>query len=176
MVERFQVGYVASTHGIGGEVNVFATTEDPRRFRKLKNIRLQTLRGEVLDLEIERVKMGTKFVILKFKGYDNINDVERWKGSELTIDRADAIPLRKGEYYIPDLIGLDIQDEDGNYLGKLVNVIQTGANDVYEMQRDGVDETGKPLDTVLIPKIDECVLNIDIEKGVVTIHVMDGLM
>jgi 16S rRNA processing protein RimM len=170
MTDRFQVGVIASTHGLQGEVNVFPTTEDPNRFKKLKKVTLHTQRGEELELEVQSARFFKKFVIVKFKEFNNINDVEKFRGCELTIDRKDALKLEPGEYYCADLIGLDIVDEDGKVLGKVSDIIQTGANDVYEMTVDGADEK------VYVPAIKDCVKEINIEKGQIIIHVMDGLL
>ncbi len=170
MTDRFQVGVIASTHGLKGEVNVFPTTEDPSRFKKLKKVRLHTQRGEELDLDVVSARFFKKFVIVKFKQFDDINEVEKFRGCELTIDRKDALKLSEGEYYCADLIGLSIVDEDGKELGTLSEILQTGANDVYEMTLKDSEEK------VYIPAIKECVKKIDIEAGRIVIHVMDGLL
>ena len=133
MTDRFPVGVIASTHGLQGEVNVFPTTEDPNRFKKLKKVTLHTQRGEELELDVVSARFFKKFVIVKFKQFNNINDVEKFRGCELTIPRDAAIKLQPGEYYCADLIGLKIVDEDGTELGTLTEILQTGANDVYEM-------------------------------------------
>ncbi len=176
MTEYFQVGVIVKAHGLKGEVNVFPTTEDPQRFKKLKKVILDTGRDGKKELTIERVKFGNKFVIVKFKEFNDINEVERFRQKELIIPREDAIELEEGEYYLGDLEGMTIVDEEGNELGILKQVIQTGANDVYEMKRTNMD--GAPegaSDVVMIPGIKECVKNIDIENKVMTIHIMDGL-
>lgn len=170
MTDRFQVGVIASTHGLQGEVNVFPTTEDPSRFKKLKNVTLHTQRGEEMELDVVSARFFKKFVIVKFKQFDNINDVEKFRGCELTIDRKDAIKLKPGEYYCADLIGLGIYDEDGNELGTLSEILQTGANDVYEMTKKDSDEK------IYIPAIKECIKSIDMQDRKITIHVMEGLM
>ena len=170
MTDRFQVGVIASTHGLQGEVNVFPTTEDPSRFKKLKQVILHTQRGEELLLDVVSARFFKKFVIVKFKQFNNINEVEKFRGCELTIDRKDAIKLQPGEYYCADLIGLSIVDEDGNELGTLTEILQTGANDVYEMTSENRE------DKVYIPAIKDCVKEINIEKGQIVIHVMDGLL
>lgn len=170
MTDRFQVGVIASTHGLQGEVNVFPTTEDPNRFKKLKKVTLHTQRGEELELQVQSARFFKKFVIVKFKEFNNINDVEKFRGCELTIDRKDALKLEPGEYYCADLIGLYIVDEEGNVLGKVSDIIQTGANDVYEMTR------GEEQEKVYIPAIKDCIREISIEKGQIIIHVMDGLL
>lgn len=170
MTERFQVGVIASTHGLAGEVNVFPTTEDPTRFKKLKKVTLHTQRGEELELDIVSARFFKKFVIVKFKQFNNINEVEKFRGCELTIDRKDAIDLKPGEYYCADLIGLTIYDEDGKELGTLTEILQTGANDVYEMSLSGTGEK------VYIPAIKDCIKEIDPEGNKIVIHVMDGLL
>ena len=170
MTDKFQVGVIASTHGLSGEVNVFPTTEDPNRFKKLKQVTLHTQRGEELLLDVQSARFFKKFVIVKFKQFDNINDVEKFRGCELTIDRKDALKLEPGEFYCADLIGLDIVSDEGITLGKVTDIIQTGANDVYEMSREGSQEK------IYIPAIRDCVKEINVEKGQIVIHVMDGLL
>lgn len=170
MTDRFQVGVIASTHGLHGEVNVFPTTEDPNRFKKLKKVTLHTKRGEEIELDVQSAKFFKKFVIVKFKQFNDINEVEKLKGCELTIERKDAIKLQPGEYYCADLIGLTIVDEEGTVLGTLVDVIQTGANDVYEMKREDGEEN------VYIPAIKDCILDIDLENKQIKIHVIPGLL
>ncbi len=168
--DRFQVGVIASTHGLSGEVNVFPTTEDPMRFKKLKKVRLHTQREGDIDLDVVSARFFKKFVIVKFKQFNNINEVEKFRGCELTIDRKDAIKLEPGEYYCADLIGLTIIDEDGKELGTLSEILQTGANDVYEMT---LKDSGEK---VYIPAIKDCIKEIDTEGKKITIHVMDGLL
>ena len=170
MTEIFQVGVIASTHGIAGEVNVFPTTDDPMRFKKLKEVTMESEREGNVLLHVQHVKVTKKFVIVKFTEYDNINQVERFRGNILTVPREKAVKLEPGEYYIQDLIGIDIFDEDGRRLGKLKDVIQTGANDVYEMERaDGGDN-------VMIPAIKDCIKSVDLDNDRMIIHVMNGLM
>ena len=170
MTETFQVGVIASTHGLQGEVNVFPTTQDPERFKKLKKVTLHTQKGEAIDLDVVSARFFKKFVIVKFKQFNNINEVEKFRGCELTIDRKDAMKLEKGEYYCADLIGLKIVDEDGEELGTLTEILQTGANDVYEMTRKDSEEK------IYIPAIKECVKSINLDDGNIVIHVMDGLL
>ena len=170
MTDRFQVGVIASTHGLQGEVNVFPTTEDPNRFKKLKKVTLHTQRGENIELDVQSARFFKKFVIVKFKQFNNINEVEKFRGCELTIDRNDAIKLEPGEYYCADLIGLGVEDEEGKVLGTISDILQTGANDVYEMVREDNGEK------VYIPAIKDCVKNIDIDNKKIVIHVIDGLL
>jgi 16S rRNA processing protein RimM len=165
---KLQVGVISSTHGVRGEVKVFPTTDDARRFKRLKEVILDTGKEELM-LEIESVKFFKQFVILKFKGFDNINDIEKYKTKSLYVTRANAVRLRKDEYFIADLQGLTVIDETEQVIGTLRDVMETGANDVYIVDlTDGRE--------VLIPAIKECILNVDIEGGKIQIHIMDGLL
>lgn len=168
MEDLLQVGIITSTHGVRGEVKVYPTTDDPRRFRRLKEVVLDTGR-EKLNLEIEGVKFFKQFVILKFKGLDNINDIEKYRQKSLYVTRKNAVRLQRDEYFIADLIGLKVQDEDGKELGTVKDVIETGANDVYEVEMTD----GKSL---LLPAIKQCILNVDVENGTMQVHVLEGLL
>ena len=163
-----RVGVISSTHGVRGEVKVYPTTDDPERFLDLAQVTLDTGR-EQITLEIQNVKFFKNMVILKFKGYDNINDIEKYKGKDLLIHRDQAVKLKEDEYFVTDLMGLKVVAEEGTVLGILKEVIPTGANDVYVVQ----PENGKEL---LLPAIKDCILNVDLEKGIMTIHLMDGLL
>ena len=156
MEDYFRVGVIANTHGIRGEVKVFPTTEDPQRFKGMKEI--------ILDTGSEKKNL----VILKFKGIDSINDIEKYKGKDLLVTRENAIPLNKGEYYIADIIGATVVTEDGAQFGILKDVLTTGANDVYVVDHEGTE--------VLLPVIPDCVLARDMEQKIVTVHIMKGLM
>ena len=168
MEQLLQVGVISSTHGVRGEVKVFPTTDDVARFKKLKNVILDTGRG-YLSLEVESVKFFKQFVILKFKGMDNINDIEKYKGKSLLVDREHAVKLRKDEYFIADMIGLTVFTDDGATFGVLKDVLETGANDVYIIDSLQHGE-------VLVPAIKQCILDVDIENRKMVIHLMEGLV
>ena len=167
MEEFLQVGVISSTHGIRGEVKVFPTTDDPARFKKLKNVLLDTGR-ERLELEVQSVKFFKQFVIVKFRGIDNINDIEKYKGKRLLVPREDAVELGKDEYYIADLMGMEVFTEEGRF-GVLKDVMETGANEVYIIDSD---EHGE----VLVPAIHYCILDVNIEEKVMKIRLLDGLV
>ena len=162
-----RVGVITSTHGVRGEVKVFPTTDDAKRFKTLKKVILDG--REPLELSIEQVKFFKNMVILKFKGYDNINDVETWRQRDLLITRDQAVELKEDEYFITDLIGLTVVNEEEAVLGRVKDVLETGANDVYVVELTG----GKEL---LLPAIKDCILNVDLEGGRMKVHVLDGLM
>lgn len=159
---------MTSVHGIKGEVKVFPATDDSRRFKKLKQVYLDTGK-EMLPLEIEGVKFFKQMVILKFKGYENPDDVMKFRQKELWIDRKDAVRLSKDEYFIADLIDMEVCDEEGKLIGTLKDVISTGANDVYAVETPEGKE-------VLFPAIRQCVLDVDTEARKMTVHVMEGLL
>ncbi|HJA42979.1 MULTISPECIES: ribosome maturation factor RimM [Lachnospiraceae] len=169
MEKQLQAGVITSTHGIRGEVKVFPTTDDAQYFRELKKVYLDTGK-EQIPLEIEHVKFFKQFAILKFKGIDNINDIEKYKGKSLMIDREDASPLGEDEYYIGDMIGMDVYTDDpAEHFGVLRDVLETGANDVYIIDSDRHGE-------VLVPAIHQCILRVDTEKNEMHIHLMEGLL
>ncbi len=168
MEQMFQVGVISSTHGVRGEVKVYPTTDDVKRFKKLKEVILDTGREQKL-LEIETVKFFKQFVILKFKGIDSINDIEKYKGKSLLVDREHAVKLKKDEYFIADMIGMRVVTEDGEAFGTLKEVIETGANDVYIIDT-------KEHGDVLVPAIKQCILDVDIEDSTMRIHLLEGLV
>ena len=169
MEQFLQVGVISSTHGIRGEVKVFPTTDEPARFKKLKKVLLDTGK-ERLELEIQSVKFFKQFVIVivKFRGIDNINDIEKYKGKSLMVPREDAVQLEEDEYYIADLIGMEVYTDGGRF-GTLKDVMETGANEVYIIDSD---EHGE----VLVPAIHDCILDVDVEKQTMKIRLMDGLI
>ncbi|HJA71468.1 MAG TPA: ribosome maturation factor RimM [Candidatus Lachnoclostridium stercoravium] len=168
MENLLRVGVISSTHGVRGEVKVFPTTDEKERFKKLKTVLLDTGK-EQISLEIEGVKFFKNMVILKFKGYDNINDVERYRGKDLLITREQAVPLKENENFVADLIGLTVKTDEGDILGNVKDVLFTGANDVYVVER----ENGKD---ILLPAIRQCILDVDLEEQVMTVHLLDGLL
>ena len=168
MEQFLRVGVISSTHGVRGEVKVFPTTDDPERFKKLKKVILDTGKGHQ-TLEIQGVKFFRNMVILKFKGYDNINDIEKYKGMDLLVDREDAVPLGENENFIVDLIDMTVVTDQGETLGTLVDVMQTGANDVYVVETKEKKE-------ILLPAIKDCILDVNVEEKRMLVHVLEGLL
>jgi len=168
-MEKFlQVGVISSTHGVRGEVKVFPTTDDVKRFKKLKKVILDTGK-EQMPLEVESVKFFKQFAILKFKGIDNINDIEKYKGKSLLVDREHAVKLDKDEYFVADMVGLAVFTDDGQQFGVMKDVMPTGANDVYVIESPKYGE-------VLVPAIKQCILDVNIEQGKMVIHLLEGLV
>ena len=167
MEDFLRVGVITNTHGIAGEVKVFPTTDDAARFKKLKTV-IVDMGREKIELNIASVKFFKNLVILKFKEFNNINDVEKFVKKDLLITRDNAVPLGENENFICDLIGLSVITDDGIELGKLTDVLQTGANDVNVV-------TGNNGREILIPAIRQCILNVDIESKCMTVHLLEGL-
>lgn len=167
MEDLLQVGVITTTHGVRGEVKVFPTTDDSARFKELKKVLLDTGKG-TLELEIAGVKFFKNLVILKFKGIDDINEVEKYKKCGLYVAREDAVALDENEYFIADLIGLKVWSDEDEELGELTDVLQTGANDVYVVRQEDGEE-------LLLPAIRECVKEVDLKKGKILVHLLKGL-
>ncbi len=167
MEDRFQVGVITSTHGIAGEVKVYPTTDDVRRFKKLKQVILDTGKEE-RELTVAQARFSKDRVILKFQEFSDINEVEPLRGGHLYVTRENALPLGEGEYYIADLIGMSVVSTEGEELGTLAEVMPTGANDVYIVARPDGEE-------LLLPAIRDCVREVDQERGLITVYLMPGL-
>ncbi len=163
-----QVGVVTTTHGVRGEVKVYPTTDDAKRFKKLKEILLDTGKQKV-RLEIEEVKFFKQMVILKFKGIDTLEEAAKYRQAGLYVSREDAVKLGRDEYFIADLIGVKVYDEDDELIGSLEDVLTTGANDVYVIRMTDGRE-------LLLPAIRQCVLDVDVEQGRMKVHVLEGLI
>ena len=167
MEDLLQIGVITTTHVVRGEVKVFPTTDDPMRFKKLKQVILDTGK-EQIELEVAGARFFKNLVILKFKGIDNINDVEQYRQKSLYVTRENAVPLGENEYFIADLIGLKVVSDEGEELGELSDVLQTGANDVYVVSKENTPD-------LLIPAIRDCIKQVDIESGTMQVHLLAGL-
>lgn len=168
MESYLRVGVIASTHGLKGEVKVFPTTDDPERFLELETVLLDTGK-EYKSLEVAGVKFFKNQVILKFREYNDINDVEQYKGKDILITRDQAVPLEENENFITDLIGMEVYTDEDRLLGTLTDVLKTGANDVYVVKT----EAGKE---ILLPAIPSCILKVDVEEARMRVHILEGLL
>ena len=167
MDDLLKVGIITNTHGLKGEVKVFPTTDDARRFLDLSEVILDTGR-EKMTLEIEKVRFFKNLVIVKFKELDDINDAEKYRQKDLYVTRDQAVPLGENEYFIADLIDLSAVSDEGEELGVIADVIQTGANDIYVIRKQGMSD-------LLVPAIRDCVKKIDLDEGMIEIHLLPGL-
>lgn len=162
-MDLLEVGKIVNTHGLRGEVKVVAWTDTPDVFEDLEYVYCGSEK-----LTLKSVKYQKNNIIVKFEEIQSIEEAEKYKNKILTAERDMLGELPEGTYYIADLIGLEVIDDEGNLLGTIGDVFNTGSNDIYEVKREGK----KPL---LLPVIDEVVLDVNIEEKRVTVHVMEGL-
>ena len=170
MNKYLRIGVITKPHGIRGEVRVFPTTDSPYRFDVLKRVHIVRDDKTLREADIEDVKHFKKMVILKLGGVDSIEEAEGLRGAELHIPREEGVPLADGEYYIADIIDIEVVSDRGERIGIVRDVLETGANDVYIVRRF---DNGRDL---LLPVIEECILDTDIDNNILTVHIMDGLM
>lgn len=168
MQEYFEIGQIVNTFGVKGFVKVNPFTDDMTRFEKLKTVYVVKNKN-MTEIEIEEVKYHKNMVLLKFKGIKDMNSAERIKGCFLKIHRKDAIELPEDTYFIADILGSDVITDNGEHLGKVDDIYSTGSKDIYVVK----NELGKQ---ILLPSIKEVILDIDIEKQIVTVHLLKGLV
>lgn len=167
MENLLEIGKIVNTHGLRGEVKVVPWTDSPDDFEAVEKVFLK-IKSEYMPLTVKSVRYQKNNLIVKFREFDNINDVEAFKGATLYCDRDELGELPEGVYYIVDLIGLTVVSDEGDVVGVIADVFNTGANDIYDVKREGKKN-------LLLPVIDEVVKEIDMEKGQVTVHIMEGL-
>lgn len=168
MEDLLRIGVITTTHGIRGEVKVFPTTDDAKRFDDCDEVILVT-KKEQISLHVERVKYFKNIVIVKFKEFNDINQVEQFRKCDIMVTRENAVPLEEGEYFICDIIGAEVEEEDGTHIGTVKDVIETGANNVFVIQTNEGKE-------VLFPSIPECIKKVDVENKKVVAYIMPGLL
>jgi len=168
MKERLEVGQIVNTFGIKGFVKIYPYVDDISRFDNLKKVHIKSKKDEK-ELQIEEVKYQKNMVLVKFKGIERIEDAEKLRNYYVEINRADAIPLEEGQYFIADLLGLDVYLDTGEKLGILEDIYNTGSSDIYVVK----NELGKQF---LLPYIDEVVKQINLEEGKIIVHIIEGLI
>ena len=159
--ERIVIGRVGAAHGIRGELRIIPLTDFPERFMSLREVMV----GDEL-LHIESVKPQGKNFLMRFREYAVREDAQKLTGRLLTVARAEAAPLDEGEYYVFDIVGLTVYDEEDNELGTVENVLRTGSNDVYAVR----SEDGRE---ILIPALRKVVRTIDVPNGRMTVRLSE---
>jgi 16S rRNA processing protein RimM len=167
----FNVGKVANTHGIRGELKIVPLTDFPEdRFAVGSHLTLTDVSGQdTLTVEVESARAHKNTYIVKLKGYENINEVEKYKGWMLKIDEEQLSELDEDEYYYHEIVGCAVVSDEGEQLGTVSEILAPGANHVWVVDRP----TGKQL---LIPVIDDVVLDVNVESKLITVHLMEGLV
>ena len=168
MKDRFEIGQIVNTFGIKGFVKVNPWVDDVTRFENLKSVYVKIRKEEKL-LEIEEVKYHKNQVLLKFEGYNTVEQAETLRNAYIEISREDAIPLEEGQYFIADLLESEVYSDEGELLGILDDIYNTGSNDIYVVK----DELGKSL---LLPGIPDVIKEVDLENKKITVHLLKGLI
>lgn len=170
MIQYLEVGKIINTHGIAGELKIMPLTDDPKRFDKLKWIYISPkISDEMKKYDVVRVRYHKNFVIMKVKDIDDLNTAEKYKEQFLIVDRKDAVKLPKDTFFICDLIGMEVFDEEGKSLGFLKEVLQTGSNDVYVVKGDNSRE-------ILIPALKSVVKKVCFEENKMEVILPQGLI
>ena len=168
MKKRLEVGQIVNTFGIKGFVKVKPWVNDIERFDDLEKVYVK-IKKETQKLEIEEVKYHKDMVLIKFKGIETVEQAETLRNCYLEIDREDAVPLEEGTYYIVDLLESEVYTDEGEHLGKLEDIYNTGAKDIYVVK----NELGK---TILLPGIPEVIKEVNLEEKKITVHLLKGLV
>lgn len=166
-MDLLEVGKIVNTHGLHGEVKVVPWTDYPEVFEDIEYVYVKR-KGEYERLDVAGIKYQKGNIIVRFPQIKDINEAEKYKNQVLYAEREVLGELPEGVYYIADLIGLEVVKENGETVGIITDVLNTGSNDIYEVKREGRKN-------LLIPVIDEVVLNIDMENKKVTVRMMEGL-
>ena len=166
--EYFEIGQIVNTFGIKGFVKVNPFTDDMQRFGELNYV-FVVRNKELLKMQIEEVKYHKNVVLVKFKGVEDINMAEQYKGCYIRIKREDARKLPKDTYFIADLIGVSVFDENDNFLGKVNDIYNNKVHDIYVIK----DDLGKQ---ILLHSTKEIIKQIDVENDRIVVHLIDGLV
>ncbi|AOY77337.1 ribosome maturation factor RimM [Clostridium formicaceticum] len=165
-MKYLKVGKILNTHGLKGEMKIFSLTDYDERFEELEWVYIE---GYEERFYINKVKYRPKDILLSFKDYGDINLVEKFKGRYLLIDESQKRDLPEDTYYIADIIGLAVYTLQDEYLGKVVQVLQAGSNEVYIIK----DDKGKE---IMIPAVKEFMPEISLEKGKIIVRPIEGMI
>lgn len=166
--QYFEIGQIVNTFGIRGVVKVNPFTDDISQFEEMETI-LVDKKGSLVEMQIEEVKYSKNQVLLKLKGIETVEEAEKYRNCYLKLPREKARKLPKNTYFIADLIGLEVYTEEGKLLGKVDDIYNTGASDIYVIK----DELGKQ---ILLPAIKDVIKQIDLEQEKIVVHLLDGLV
>lgn len=168
-MEFFDVGKVVNTHGLKGEVRVISITNMPEeRYFVGSPLIWFGDDSEQVELTVRSHRVHKNFDLVAFENHPTINDVEKYVGGLLRVSENHLLELNEDEFYLHEIIGCTVVDEEGIELGTVKEVLSPGANDVWVVQRQGKRD-------LLLPYIDPVILNVDIENNLITAHVMAGL-
>lgn len=170
MLQYFEIGKIVNVHGVRGEIKVLPLTDDPKRFNKLKSAFISSKISENMQTyNFEGVKFLKNFVIIKITGIENPDEANKLRDKFIIINREDAVKLPKDSFFVCDLINCEVYDENGDKLGVLIDVLQTGSNDVYVVR----DVNKKEL---LIPALKSVVKEVSVEDRKIIVELPKGLI
>lgn len=164
MEDRLRVGIITAPHGIKGEVKVYPTTDDNRRFKELKDCYLSS-GDKLIETRCVSCKFLKQMVVLGFEGYDTIEQVEPLRQWDILVDRENAVKLLDGEFFLCDIMGAEVYDQHENMVGYITEVLETPANQVFVVEKK---ENGKKSE-MLVPVVKEWVQDVDVEHKKVKI-------
>ena len=168
MEEYFEIGQIVNTSGLKGILKIKPFTDDIKKFSNLKTIYIKTKKG-LTEFKIEQVRYVKNMVMLKLAGIDTVEEAEKYRNLYIKVLRDQEEELEEGSYYVVDILGCKVNTDANQELGKIVDVFQTGSNDVYVVK----DEQGKQ---ILLPAIKEVIKNVDVKNKIITVHLLEGLV
>ena len=168
MEEYFEIGQIVNTSGLKGILKIKPFTDDIKKFSNLKTIYIKTKSG-LTEFKIEQVRYVKNMVMLKLAGIDTVEEAEKYRNLYIKILRDQEEELEEGSYYVVDILGCKVNTDANQELGKIVDVFQTGSNDVDVVK----DEQGKQ---ILLPAIKQVIKNVDIKNKIITVHLLEGLV
>ena len=168
MEEYFEIGQIVNTSGLKGILKIKPFTDDIKKFSNLKTIYIKTKSG-LTEFKIEQVRYVKNMVMLKLTGIDTVEEAEKYRNLYIKILRDQEEELEEGSYYVVDILGCKVNTDTNQELGKVVDVFQTGSNDVYVVK----DEQGKQ---ILLPAIKQVIKNVDVKNKIIIVHLLEGLV
>lgn len=168
MEEYFEIGQIVNTSGLKGVLKIKPFTDDIKKFSNLKTIYIKT-KNDLTEFKIEQVRYVKNMVMLKLAGIDTVEEAEKYRNLYIKILRDQEEELEEGAYYVVDILGCKVNTDTNQELGKVVDVFQTGSNDVYVVK----DEQGKQ---ILLPAIKQVIKNVDVKNKIIIVHLLEGLV
>jgi len=162
--EYLVIGQIIAPRGVRGELKVRCESEDPQRFLSLKEVYLGEGRAR---FAVRAVRFFKGQILLQLHGIEDRNEAERWRDAYVQIPIEEGLPLGENEYYYHQIEGLTAVTEEGEVLGRVVEILPTGANDVYVVRSEREE--------ILLPAIHQVILRVDLEKGLLVVHLLEGL-
>ena len=168
MEEYFEIGQIVNTSGLKGVLKVKPFTDDINKFSNFKTIYIKT-KNSLVEFKIEQVRYVKNMVMLKLAEIDTVEEAEKYRNLYIKVLRNKEEELEEDSYYVVDILGCQVSTDENQELGKVVDVFQTGSNDVYVVK----DEQGKQ---ILLPAIKDVIKNVDIKNKIITVHLLEGLV